>query len=198
MNPVGHWLQLSELHRESAGVPDNWNEKIAVYQHIQCPAIVVCRRVYERVGGFLPQLRYTLDWEMWQRISGNYLFWFEPTILAAYRVHPGSATSRLRLEAADVREVRLTIAQMMPSHPASRAVVLARHSRRTYGALALQNGRELLANGHPAAAWRQVAEALKLSRSGPVLYGAMGILWLQLRILASQVKRKLLRSGAQF
>jgi hypothetical protein len=62
--------------------------------------------VYEQAGGFLSQLHYVPDREMWQRIASRFSFWFEPLILACYRVHPNCATSRLRREAADMREVR--------------------------------------------------------------------------------------------
>ena len=43
---------------------------------------------------------------MWQRVASQFSFWFEPSILACYRVHLDSTTSRIRLDAADVREVR--------------------------------------------------------------------------------------------
>jgi hypothetical protein len=105
-NSKGHWLNISELYRKSAGLLEDWHARITVQQLIQCPAIVVRRLVYEQVGGFLPQLYYVPDWEMWQRIASRFSFWFEPSILACYRVHPNSAALRLRREAADAREVR--------------------------------------------------------------------------------------------
>jgi glycosyltransferase involved in cell wall biosynthesis len=52
-NSNGHWIRISELHRESPGLLDDWHEMIAVEQLIQCPAIVVQRAVYERLGGFI-------------------------------------------------------------------------------------------------------------------------------------------------
>src|SRR5947209_19784384 len=50
----GHWTHISELHRESVGLLDDWHAKITVQCVIQCAAIAVRRRVYEQVGGFLP------------------------------------------------------------------------------------------------------------------------------------------------
>jgi len=105
-NSNGHWIQLSELHQESAGQLHDWHAKITAQQLIQCAAIAVRRRVYEQLGGFLPQLHYVPDWEMWQRIASQFPVCFEPSILACYRLHSNSATSRLRLDAADTREVR--------------------------------------------------------------------------------------------
>src|SRR2546423_1107808 len=90
-------------------VLDDWHARITVRNLIVCPAIAVRRRVYEQLGGFLPRLHYVPDWEMWQRIASQFSFWFEPSILACYRVHSNSATSRMRRDAADVREVREVI-----------------------------------------------------------------------------------------
>jgi len=52
VNSKGHWLRISELHRESAGLLDDWHAKITVQQLIQCPSIAVRRLVYEQLGGF--------------------------------------------------------------------------------------------------------------------------------------------------
>ena len=105
-NSNGHWLQLSELHRESAGQLDDWHAKITAQQLIQCAAIAVRRTVYEQLGGFLPQLHYVPDWEMWQRIASQFPVCFEPSILACYRLHSNSATSRLRLDTRSARDDR--------------------------------------------------------------------------------------------
>jgi hypothetical protein len=115
-NPRGHWIQLSELHLESAGLLDDWHAKITAQQLIQCAAIAVRRSVYEQLGGFLPHLRYVPDWEMWQRIARQFPFCFEPSILACYRLHLNSATSRMRLDAADTREVREMVDLTMTYH----------------------------------------------------------------------------------
>src|SRR5206468_2876977 len=61
VNSKGHWTSISELHRESVGLLDDWHEAITASQPIQCVAIVVRRAVYERLGGFRPELRYALD-----------------------------------------------------------------------------------------------------------------------------------------
>jgi glycosyltransferase involved in cell wall biosynthesis len=190
INPDGHWLRISHLHREAPGLPDFWQEKIAVHQLIQCPAIVVRRSIYEELGGFRPQLRYTLDWEMWQRIAVRYSFWFEPAILACYRVHPASATSKLRLDAQDLREVRSMIKMSRSYHPPHRASQLARQSRAFYASLAVANSRDLLVQGHAGAARRQVIEALRTSRSITVLWKVGSFLVLWARIVGARLKRR--------
>jgi glycosyltransferase involved in cell wall biosynthesis len=190
INPEGHWLRISHLHRESAGLPDAWHEKITVHQLIQCPAIVVRRAVYEHLGGFRPELHYTLDWEMWQRIAAQYSFWFEPSILACYRVHPASATSDLMLDAGDVREVRSMTKMTMAYHPPHRGSALARQARAFYAGLAVANSRHLLVQGHSAAARKQVIEALRMSRSSTVLWEAASLLVLWARVAGARLKRR--------
>src|SRR6266481_5573424 len=78
----GNSIHISELHRESTGLLDDWHAKITVKCVIQCAAIAVRRRVYEQLGGFFPHLHYVPDWEMWQRIASQFPVCFEPSILA--------------------------------------------------------------------------------------------------------------------
>jgi glycosyltransferase involved in cell wall biosynthesis len=189
MNSKGHWIQLSELHRESPGLFDDWHAKITVQQMIQCAAIAVRRRVYEQLGGFLPHLRYVPDWEMWQRIASQFPFCFEPSILACYRVHPNSATSRLRLDAADTREVREIIELTVTYHTAARGRVLARKARSSEAEVAIFHARELLVKVGFAPAWRQILEALRLCHSPRVIRKIFSFLVLWFRIMGSRLKR---------
>lgn len=86
---------LSESERDSAGIVDGWLDRIAASTRVQCPAIVVRRDVYEHLGGFRHDLRFVLDWEMWVRIAASYPAWYEPEVLACYRMHERSETARL-------------------------------------------------------------------------------------------------------
>ena len=63
---------------------------------------------------------------MWQRIASRFSFWFEPSILAYYRVHLDSATSQMRSNAADVREVGEMIELTTAYHSPARRPILAR------------------------------------------------------------------------
>jgi glycosyltransferase involved in cell wall biosynthesis len=186
IDPRGNWLEISSLLRDSPGILEGWQEEITVSQHIQCASIVVRRAAYERLGGFLPQFCYALDWEMWQRIAAHYAFWFEPAVLAGYRVHPGSATSRLRLEALDALDNRQVIAFTMAYHPPERAAQLARRARRNFALYALGAARELLLLNQPKGAWKQVAAALGMSLSWPVVPKAFLTVLLYLKLLASR------------
>ena len=193
INPKGHWMALSALEREAAGVLDGWHERITVQQFIQCPAIVVRRSVYEKLGGFLPQLRFTLDWEMWQRIAAKHLFWFEPAILACYRLHPSSATSRLRKDAADTRDIDKMTELTKSYHPLARGAKLAMQARLYYALHAVGQARQLLVDGHADVAGRQLSAALKLAPRWPVFYQAASFMWLRLRLLVAGVKRDLVK-----
>ena len=57
------------------------------------PACFVRRSAYERVGGINPALRYTMDWDLWCRLSrsgARFHYLHEP--LAAVRYYPGTKT----------------------------------------------------------------------------------------------------------
>jgi glycosyltransferase involved in cell wall biosynthesis len=187
----GHWISISELLREPAGLLEDWHDAITADQPIQCVAIVVRRAAYEQLGGFRPQLRYALDWEMWQRIAAQYSFWFDPAILACYREHPASVSTSLMLQAADTRDVRRMIEMTMAYHPRHRGAVLAKRARTFWAGVAIRNSRRLLVNGHAKAATKQVIEALRLSRSWPVLLKFVSFLVLRARVAGAQLKRRL-------
>jgi glycosyltransferase involved in cell wall biosynthesis len=188
-NSKGHWLRISELHRESAGLLEDWHAEITVQCVIQCAAIAVRRSVYEQLGGFLPHLHYVADWEMWQRIASQFAFCFEPSILACYRVHSDSATSRLRLDAADTREVREMIELTVAYHTAARGRVLARKARSSWAEVAVFHGRELLVQARFTPAWRQIVEALRLCHNRRIIRKICSFLVLWLRIMGSRFKR---------
>jgi glycosyltransferase involved in cell wall biosynthesis len=190
-NSKGHSVGVSELHRESAGLLDDWHARITVQQLIQCPAIAVRRLVYEQLGGFLPRLRYTPDWEMWQRVASQFSFWFEPSILAYYRVHSDSATSRIRLDGADVREVREVIDLTRAYHSPARGRMLAGKARLFYAELAVFHAREMLVEVGFRPAWKQIFEALRLSRGWRVIRQIFSFFALWFRIIGSRVKRRL-------
>ena len=189
VNSKGHWIQLSELHRESPGLLDDWHAKITVQQQIQCAAIAVRRNVYEQLGGFLPHLRFVPDWEMWQRIASQFPVWFEPSILACYRLHPHSATSRLRLDAADTREVRQMIELTATYHTPARGCALASKARLWWADAAVFHARELLVKVGFAPAWRQIVEVLRLSHNRRVVRKIFSFFVLCLRIMGSRLKR---------
>ena len=93
----GHWMTISPLERNSPGPLVNWLERLAFWQQIRCPAIVVRRQCYGALGGFRDDMPYVLDWEMWARLAKNYTVSYTPSILAVYRNHANSETYRLKM-----------------------------------------------------------------------------------------------------
>jgi len=95
IDAAGNTTRRSHLERWRPGRLRGWLARISRRQLIQCPAAIVRRSTFERLGGFRGDLVFALDWEMWVRIAVACPVWYEPGLLAAYRRHPASETSRL-------------------------------------------------------------------------------------------------------
>jgi glycosyltransferase involved in cell wall biosynthesis len=169
IDATGHQDFLSELERTSSGMLENWLERIAVEQVIQTPAIVVKRAVYEELGGFLPELCFALDWEMWRRIAARYPFWYEAEVRACYRIHGTSATSRLTQAALDIDDNVRSIEIAEGYMPKESARSLTRKAKEYYAIRAVEKAGLLLNKGMVASAFAQVRGALKCSPSLKVL-----------------------------
>jgi hypothetical protein len=102
-------VSLSPSERATSGVLERCLEELAVQQKIQCPSIIVRREVYEHLGGFLSDLCYALDWELWVRIAARYPIWYEPNPLACYRLHKGNETARLSRTGTDLVDWKKSI-----------------------------------------------------------------------------------------
>ncbi|MBV8883691.1 MAG: glycosyltransferase, partial [Chroococcidiopsidaceae cyanobacterium CP_BM_RX_35] len=102
-------LVLSLLERETPGVLSDWLELIATMQRVQFPSIIVRRSTYEELGGFCPQARSAADWEMWKRIAAHYPVWYEPELLASFRLHSASESSHLIMAGTNIADIRRAI-----------------------------------------------------------------------------------------
>lgn len=100
----GQTTHVVDEEQNYCGVWENFRE-LAYGQRIQCAAIAVRREVYQKIGGFLPDLVYTLDWEMWMRIAIHGPVWYDTRIMAAYRLHRESETERLDRQGLDWRDM---------------------------------------------------------------------------------------------
>jgi glycosyltransferase involved in cell wall biosynthesis len=57
------------------------------------PACFVRRSAYQKVGGIDPTLRYTMDWDLWCRLShSGAKFYYLRNLLTAVRYYPGTKT----------------------------------------------------------------------------------------------------------
>lgn len=82
--------RISNLEKSSK------NHKFLFYENpIRTPSIVVKREVYEKIGGFIPSLIHTSDWEMWNRAISSTKGLFLNKPLVCYRYFPSNDTGRL-------------------------------------------------------------------------------------------------------
>ena len=89
----GRRLGLLSLNPASTpSIVEDWMRNVFVVNTIMTPSIVVRRAAYEKLGGFRPEFRYSLDWDMWKRLAAAFPVWFDPTPLACYRRHDRAAT----------------------------------------------------------------------------------------------------------
>ncbi len=84
--------------------PSRNYESIALDNYLRCPGIVVDRKVYESIGGYLPCFSYVLDWEMWIRGIINHGIMFSKKVLVCYRFYSENATFKEMDAAKNLRE----------------------------------------------------------------------------------------------
>ncbi|MGI8755298.1 MAG: glycosyltransferase family 2 protein [Acidimicrobiales bacterium] len=92
----GHQLGLSGPLPTHGGRLIDAERLITRDNPVNFAAVVVRRSAYERVGGFDPGLIHANDWEMWTRLAAAGPVAVVPVVLAGYRRHRASDTSRLR------------------------------------------------------------------------------------------------------
>ena len=124
------------------GVLRDWQTFVFERLIVQCAAVLVRREVYESLGGFDPQYRYALDWDMWKRIAARYPIAYHPEPLACYRVGCGSETMRHRAVGNDLVELFQSIAASEPLLPASERAASTLRARANYLMWAVENAAE--------------------------------------------------------
>jgi glycosyltransferase involved in cell wall biosynthesis len=177
INENRNWTELSHLERGTPGILPNWLERIAVSCAIQCPAIVVKRRVYEDLGGFRTDLASDLDWEMWKRIAVRYPTGYVPKALACYRIHGERLTTRQVRSGVVTHDVRRSIAISRSYLPESLAARLTRAALDDWAQYTItRTARDLFLENEPKAARAEIWECLLCSRSPRVLFQAVRLL----------------------
>ncbi|HEV2149873.1 MAG TPA: glycosyltransferase [Longimicrobiaceae bacterium] len=189
MDEEDRWIHVAALEEPRSGVLEGWLERIGTGQRLQTPGMVVRREVYERLGGFDDRLRYCEDWEMWVRIAAHYPVWYEPEPLAVYRVH------RMSVSGTDVRtgengeHLRRAIRINREHLPADRADEISRRAVRNNAFACVRRAFRFANAGEPDAAWAQVREAVRFSRSPTVLAPLAGVVgFLALKSVAGRAK----------
>ena len=98
VNEKDQWIGISPAMPVSEGLFRDAKWVLATGCPIRAPGIVVAREAYERVGGFIPDLVFALDWEMWARLASTFEVGYVNRPFSLYREHDGSASMRLVLE----------------------------------------------------------------------------------------------------
>ena len=165
INEKDELLFLSPLERETSGILSKWLELIATTQRVQCPSIVVNRNTYENLGGFCMQARSAADWEMWKRIATHYPIWYEPQVLASFRLHSASESSRLIRTGENIADVRRSIDISKLYLPSKVSEQLTHRAKENYAIYALDTANNLVDVSDFNAAITQIKEAFKCSYS---------------------------------
>lgn len=179
----------SELHRQEPGILPQFLETIAVNQQIQTPAVVVRGSVYKALGGYRSDLRYVLDWEMWQRIASRYPFWFEPEVLAVYRIHESAETSKLRHQALIGPDFLKMLQICSPYYPASMRQQLNREARKMYSKVTEYDARKAVCKGEWRLARTSFLQSAKICFDWATPCAFLNLLALALRIYLSKAKQ---------
>jgi len=191
VDDAGRILEPSAPQLDVAGILTDGLDRLAAAQVIQFPAMVVRKSAYEETGGFRGDLTYALDWEMWVRLAARYPVWYEPELLACYRVHTESETTRLRRMGEDLADqakaIRIIEGYLPPSSKA-RSKLALRLLDIAKGQLLLRQPREVM---------RRIVSALGLNHSLPVITSAMRLFgWTFVGVIRVILRRAgFLRSG---
>lgn len=76
-------------------------KRLRKYNFITHPATVISRSLFERVGGFQPDLKYCMDYDLWLRLSQYSFPLALPTLFACFREHSLSLSTSEPLRVAD-------------------------------------------------------------------------------------------------
>lgn len=169
INEEDNHIKLSAVESSTSGILTDFLERVAVVCIIQTPSIVVRRSVYEKIGGFYPELFHAGDWEMWKRIATHYPVWYEPQPLACYRTHSSSHSSSLVRSGANIANLRRAIEVSQSYLPKPIASELTIRAREFYALSAFETACWQLIKFDISGALAQVREALKCSYSFRVI-----------------------------
>ncbi len=85
--------EINLLYKEQKGILPDWLSHIGVSGLVMTPSLVIRRTTHERLGGYSCEIPHINDWELHKRIAAFYDWWYEPNVLARFRVHSSSETS---------------------------------------------------------------------------------------------------------
>lgn len=177
------WTCLSEPERRRSGLlgPD-FTARVMLFNRIVFPSIVVKRALYERLGGFRPQLIHCADWDMWLRAVRSAPVFYNPEPLACYRVHSAADTVRLVATGENVVDERRFMGIAASYAPIELRRSAYRGGMQAAAIRAIRRAQELWRKNERAVAITQFREALRCSLAPSVLKHALQVLlWAMLR-----------------
>lgn len=169
VDSTGVEVALSPLDPARRGIIPDALRFLAAEQRVMTPSICVRRSVYERLGGFHPELRCSEDWEMWVRIASCFSVWYETEPLAVYRMQDVSNTGRNQRTGADLVFAARAIEIIAGYLPPAERDASVRRTRAIYARSALETAENAANRGDLATAIAQWRGALRLSRAAGVL-----------------------------
>ncbi len=161
VNEQGKVIFTQQLYKQQQGIAKGFVEKIGIANPLNMPAVVVRRSTYEHLGGYLPELNYTGDWEFYKRVTAFYDWWYQPEILARYRQHSQNITTDSTLSGSNGTDIRKAI-EVSEKYLLDEITVKARHY---HFACCLNNAIIPLKAGKISGALLLLQEALKIDNS---------------------------------
>ena len=158
----GHWDRLGPLESATAGVLNNWLERVATGYHLECPAVVVKRATYEQLGGFTAELVCFLDVEMWVRIAAHAPVYYEPQILAGFRRHGDNVSIFQERTAENMHDMAKAITIWKKYLPANSRQQLEEQARRYWASISLELAQQFFSNDNIDACANQLRAAKSL------------------------------------
>jgi glycosyltransferase involved in cell wall biosynthesis len=162
----GHWKTLGPLESATAGVLENWLERVTTGYHVECPAVVVKRATYERLGGFTPELVCFLDLEMWVRIAAHGPVYYEPQILAGFRRHGDNVSVLQERTGANMQDMAQAIRIWKEHLPANSREQLEKRGRRYWADISLILAQQFFSNDDAVGCTGQLRAAKALWNHG--------------------------------
>jgi tetratricopeptide (TPR) repeat protein len=158
-------ILCQQVYGEYRGVAQNWLWKVGVFNPLNMAAVVIRRLAHERLGGYLADLSFTPDWELYKRIAAFYDWWCEPQVLARFREHSQTISAEILSAGTELTSFRLAIEISEKYFPAENCAEISAQARSKYFNYALELATVFLKTGNKADGLRAVQEAIKLDGS---------------------------------
>lgn len=150
--------------RETPGIIDNWLISISRRLGVQFACIVVRRDVYAELGGFCQQADHASDWEMWIRIASRYPVFYEPRILASFRIHSLSESGRSSAASKNINDCRTTI-EIASRYLPREYLHWLKSAREYYGKIAFNQAKHFAQTNQAEAARENALAGISLNPS---------------------------------